>query len=264
MRQAWIPGGLAAAFLLTAVLGVCRAQQPSSVATSRDASREFQRLSSRLSAERLSGAESSRAELEQALSMLDAEVLESLNAARGSNPDSLNQDLRALVSAQLPVGEDYRVVRLGGAPPAYALVANFGLGGPSAVRVYASASGRYTLTARIDRFAQKDFFDEYLELVPVTAPTVLFVTVAGRTDDLQTGIFTAWALDGAHLKAVWTSDLLQQSSYEARPDGFRITFCAETDEENPRLCRKMTRDRYVWEGSAWRRVEQASLPVPKG
>ncbi len=223
----------------------------------------FRRLAEQLAEERLGGAEGSEARQEQALGILDRMVLETLNGASAPELDALNQRLAALVTQQPPVGEGYRVVRLNGSPAVYALAANFGLAGPSAVRLYRSAAGRYALAARIDRFAQKDFFDEYLELAPVTAPQVLFVTVAGRTDDLQTGAFTAWLFDGERLKAVWSSEILQQSSYESRPDGFRLTYCAETDETNPRVCQRMVRDRYVWDGGAWKRVEQTPLPVPK-
>jgi hypothetical protein len=223
----------------------------------------FRRLAAQLAEERLGGVEGSEARQEQALGIVDRMVLETLNGGSAPDLDVLNQRLAALVTQQPPVGEGYRVVRLGGNPAAYALVVNFGLAGPSAVRLYRSAAGRYALAARIDRFTQKDFFDEYLELVPVTAPEVLFVTVTGRTDDLQTGAFAAWLFDGERLRAVWSSDLLQQSSYESRPDGFRLTYCAETDESNPRVCRRMTRDRYVWGGAAWKRVEQTPLVVPK-
>ncbi len=223
----------------------------------------FRRLAEQLAQERLDGVEESEARQEQALGILDRIVLEALNVTGAPKLDSLNQRLAGLITQQPLVGEGYRVVRLNGSPAVYALVVNFGLAGPSAVRIYRSAAGRYALAARIDRFAQKDFFDEYLEVVPVAAPVVLFVTVTGRTDDLQTGAFTAWRLDGERLQALWSSEILQQSSYESDADGFRLTYCAQTDEDSPRVCRRMTRDRYVWDGAAWKRVEQAALPVPK-
>ena len=225
---------------------------------------EFARLALRLAQLRLAGAEESEKPQEQALGILDSMALGTLNAP-GGEPDlvALNQRLAGLVTQQPPVGENYRVVRLGGSPAAYALVANFGLGGPSAVRLYRGVAGRYALAARIDRFAQKDFFDEYLELVLIAAPVTLFVTVTGRTDELQTGAFTLWRFEGDRVQVVWASDILPQSSYESRADGFRLTYCAETDEDNPRVCRRMARDRYAWDGAAWRRVEQTALPVPK-
>ncbi len=224
---------------------------------------EFARLAVRLVQQRLGGAEESEKLQEQALAILDGMALQTLNAPGDPNLEALNQRLAALVTQQPPVGENYGVVRLDGNPAAYALVANFGLGGPSAVRLYRGLAGRYALAARIDRFTQKDFFDEYLELVPIAAPVTLFVTVTGRTDELQTGAFVLWRFDGDRVKALWASDILPQSSYESRSDGFRLTYCAETDEDNPRVCRRMTRDRYVWDGAAWKRAEQTSLPVPK-
>lgn len=222
----------------------------------------FRRLAEELAERRLSGAEESEALQEQALAILDTLVLEALNKGSEHSLDVLNQCLAELVTRQPPVGENYQVVRLGGNPSVYALVANFGLAGPSAVRLYRSSTSGYTLAARIDRFAQKDFFDEYLKFVPIAAPVILFVTVTGRTDELQTGVFIAWRF-GERLQAIWSSDILQQSSYESGADGFRLTYCAETDADNPRVCRRMTRDRYVWEDAAWKRVEQTPLPVPK-
>lgn len=224
---------------------------------------EFARLAARLAQQRLGGADEGEKLQEQALAILDGLVLEALNTPQGPDLEALNKRLAAMAIQQPPVGEDYRVVRLGGQPAAYALVANFGLAGPSAVRLYTTAGGRHGLAARIDRFTRTDFFDEYLELVPVTAPLTLFVTVTGRTDELQTGSFTAWRLDGNRVTPVWSSDILPQSSYESRPDGFRLTYCAATDEDNPRICRRMTRDRYVWDGTTWKRVEQTNIPVPK-
>ena len=224
---------------------------------------EFSRLAAQLSGQRLDGVDISEKQQEQALGILDQVVLEALNAGGEPALEGMNQRLAGLVSQQPPVGESYRALKLGGKPAPYALVANFGLGGPSAVRLYAGVAGRYALAARIDRFTQKDFFDEYLEIVPVTAPVTLFVTVTGRTDDLQTGAFAVWRFEGGRLQAVWSSEILQQSSYEAREDGFRLTYCAETDENNPRLCKRMVRDRYVWDGGAWKRAEQAAAPAPK-
>ena len=224
---------------------------------------EFARLAAQLGQQRLGGGEESEKLQEQALAILDGMALQTLNAPGDPNLEALNQRLAVLVTQQPPVGENYGVVRLDGNPAAYALVANFGLGGPSAVRLYRGLVGRYVLAARIDRFTQKDFFDEYLELVRIAAPVTLFITVTGRTDELQTGAFVLWRFDGDRVKALWASDILPQSSYEYRADGFRLTYCAETDEDNPRVCRRMTRDRYVWDGAAWKRVEQANLPVPK-
>ncbi len=228
---------------------------------------EFARLAEQVAGQRLAGGNEDQAAEEKALAMLDAVVLPALNAPKEAALDALNRRLATLVTAQPGAGEGFSVLKLGGHPPAYALAANFGLAGPSAVRVYSSAAGEYVLTSRIDRFAQKDFFDEYLELIPVggpaDAPASLFVTVTGRTDGLQTGAFSAWTFDGTRLKQLWSSDLLPQSSYEAGEDGFRLTYCAEADDANPRDCRRMVRDLYVWNGSDWKRVEQRAVPVPK-
>ena len=256
--------GSAALLLLPASAVALRALPPNANerAQAQSAESEFARLALRLAQQRLAGAEENEKLQEQALAILDSMALGTLNAPGAPNLEALNQRLASLVTQQPSVGENYRVVRLGGPPAAYALAANFGLSGPSAVRLYGAAAGRYALAARIDRFAQKDFFDEYLELVPVTAPVTLFITVTGRTDDLQTGAFTAWRFDGDRVRAEWSSDILQQSSYESLPDGFHITYCAQTDEDNPRVCRRMTRDRYVWD-AAWKRVEQTPVPVPK-
>ena len=251
---------LAVALLLFALAGAGQTPQGSAA---QELETAFRRLAEQLARERLGGVEGSEARQEQALGVMDHMALETLNAGGEPNLDAMNQRLAALVTQQPPVGEGYRAVRLGGKPAVYALVANFGLGGPSAVRIYSRAAGRYALAARIDRFAQKDFFDEYLELAPVAAPVVLFITVTGRTDELETGAFMAWQFDGERLKVVWSSDILQQSSYESRPDGFHLTYCAQTHEDDPRICRRMTRDRYVWQDAAWKRVEQTPLPVPK-
>ena len=153
------------------------------------------------------------------------------------------------------------MARLGGSPPAYALVADFGLSGPSAVRVYAGATGSLALAARIDRYAQKDFFDDYTELVTLPGPAAVFVTVTGRTDDLQTGFFTAWYFDGSALSAVWSSDILERSSYEVSADGFRLTYCADNSDTAPGgPCHTMRRDRYLWQSNRWQRAETTALP----
>jgi hypothetical protein len=160
------------------------------------------------------------------------------------------------------VGENYRLVKLGGTPAAYAMVINFGLGGPAAVRVYAGGAGHYALAAKIDHFAQKDFFDSDLELVSVSKAEPVFVTISGRTDDLSTGLFSAWRFDGHILVALWNSDLLQQSSYEAEEAGFRLAYCSQVDDDRPSQCLKMSRDLYRFEAGEWKRIETADLPPP--
>jgi hypothetical protein len=183
--------------------------------------------------------------------MLDRVALEQLNAVK-PDLDGLNARLASFVTHQPPVGEGYRVAKLGGDPPSYALLADFGLGGPSAVRLYAGAPGHLALVARVDRYAQKDFFDDYMELVPIPGTAALFVTVTGRTDDLKTGVFTAWSLEGGKVTPAWSSDILQQSSYNAAADGFYLTYCGETDNDDPRICHGMRTDRYLWQDGKWK------------
>jgi hypothetical protein len=228
---------------------------------------EFSQMAERIAAQRLAGGDEDRDLQVKALAALDDIVLTGLSAPREPDLAALNRQLASLVTRKPGAGESFRVLKLAGSPAAYALAVNFGVAGPSAVRVYTGATGHFALTAQIDRATQKDFFDEYLELVPISgspdAAVNLFLTVVGRTDDLQTGAFSAWSFDRSQLKLIWASDLLQESSYEAAPDGFRLTYCAQTDEENPRVCRRMTRDRYAWDGAEWKRVEQTAVPVPK-
>jgi hypothetical protein len=241
----------------------------------------FGALAAQVTADRAEGGPESEALEEQALEILDRAALEQLNgeqrnagqlaagAAQVEAPVSGGADLRlvngrlaSFVIHQPPIGEAYRVVRLGGNLAAYALIADFGLSGPSAVRVYAGAAGELALAGRIDRYAQKDFIDDYLELVPLPGAAAVFVTAAGRTDDLQTGIFTAWYFDGRTVTAVWSSDILEQSSYESGADGFRLTYCADADTGDTSTCQRQQRDRYVWQNAAWKRVESTTLPVP--
>jgi len=224
---------------------------------------EFKRLASELSAARLGGAEETQAQQEKALSYLDGIVSTAVNASAPPDLDALNQQLATLVAHDPPLGEDYRVARLGGTPPVYALIANFGLGGPAAVRIYAAAGGRYHLTARLDHFMQKDFFDSDIELVPVSATDFVFVTISGRTDDASTGMFSAWRYDGANINSLWTSDLLTHSAYEAMPNGIALTYCSNPDDEHPRDCSKMVRDEFAWSNGAWKRVARKDLGPAK-
>jgi hypothetical protein len=161
------------------------------------------------------------------------------------------------------VGENYRLSKIGGSPAVYAMAINFGLGGPAAVRLYAGGAGHYSLAAQIDHYAQKDFLDSDIELVPVSAADLVFVTVSGRTDDLSTGAFTTWQFNGHEVAALWNSDLLQQSSYEVDGNGFRIAYCSQVDDDRPSVCLKMSRDLFRLEDKQWKRVETAELPSPK-
>jgi hypothetical protein len=171
-----------------------------------------------------------------------------------------NQRLAGLVSRTPPVGENYRLVKLGGSSPVYAMVVNFGLGGPAAVRIYANAGGRFALAAKIDHAVEKDFLDSDIELVAVSRPDPVFVTVAGRTDDLSTGMFSAWRFDGHRAVALWNSDLLQQSTYQADDDGFHLAYCSHVDDDHPSQCLKMSKDLYRFQSGEWKRVESIDLP----
>jgi hypothetical protein len=224
---------------------------------------EFKGIAAQIQAQRQGGGEENAALFESALALLDSMALASLNVPGEPNLEVINKQLALLVEHQPAVGEEYTVYRLGGSPRAFALVANFGASGPSAVRLYSAfAAPRYRLIARIDRFTQKDFFDDYLALVPVETSMPLFVTVTGRTDELKSGAFMAWRLSGDKVAPVWSTDILPQSSYEPAPAGIRVTYCADFAEDRPQDCRRMSRERFAWDGSTWQRVEQQNVPVP--
>lgn len=224
---------------------------------------EFKTEAAALSAARLNGDAEIEAQQEKALVYLDAVGTSILNGSSTPDLESANQRLAALVSRMPPVGENYRLVKLGGSPAAYAMAVNFGLGGPAAVRIYDAAAGHYSLAARIDHFAQKDFYDSDIELVPVSQTELVFVTVGGRTDDLSTGMFSAWRFDGHRAVPLWSSDLLQQSNYEVDGNGFHVTYCGQPDEDHPAECLKMTRDLYRYQNGEWKRMETADLPPVK-
>ncbi len=221
---------------------------------------EFQQLAAQLAEQRVNGGEEKPEPQERALAILDGIVLEALNRSARLDREALNQTLAPLVSDESAIGESYQIMPLGGDPPAFVLLANFGLSGPSAVRIYARRSTSFRLADRIDRFARPAFLDEYLELVPLDVFPGVFVTVMGRTDGLRTGVFTAWRFDGERATQLWTSDLLPQSSYESARDGFRLTYCAESDVDHPRVCRRMVRDLYTWDGMAWKLLNRTELP----
>jgi hypothetical protein len=262
-------------FLLTAFLiGQVRAQAPQETA-------EFRSLATQIAQRRLSGADEPEDSQQRALAILDRMICAHLSA--GADLKALNDRLSEVVSQEPSLGESYSVIELHPGR-VYALLANFSLSGPAAVRIYAAqhAAGEgsaaappaYQTVARIDRFTVRDFFDESLHLVPLsgTAPAegqksssadVVFVTISGRTDDLQTGAFAAWRFLGDRLEPLWTSDLLSRSSYETANGELRITYCADPDEERPRVCGRMVRDRFAWEGGAWQRLEQSDVPLTK-
>ena len=228
-----------------------------------DAGAEFKRIARDLSAARLGGAEDNQGQIEKAFSYLDSIALSVLNASAASDLEEANRQLAGLVSHTPPIGENYRLLKLGGNPAAYAMVINFGLGGPAAVRLYASDAGRFAMAARIDHFVDKDFFDSDLELVPVSRTEPAFVIVAGRTDDLSTGMFSAWLFDGRRVDALWSSDLLLQSAYESDEKGFHLAYCSQADEDRPSQCLKMSRDLYQLQAGEWKRMETAEVAPPK-
>lgn len=221
---------------------------------------EFKRIAEELSTARLGGGNENQRQMEKALEYLDSIALSTLSVQGLPQLDEANRKLTGLASHTPPVGENYRLVKLGGSPAKYAMAVNFGLGGPAAVRIYASEDGRYSLAGGIDHFAQKDFFDSDMELTPVSDSDPVFVTISGRTDDLSTGQFSAWRLDGRRVTALWNSDLLQQSSYEADADGFHLAYCSQVDEDRPSNCLKMSRDVWRYQGGEWKRIETADLP----
>jgi hypothetical protein len=216
---------------------------------------EFKQLAAQLSTARLDGTTESQSNQDRALGILDGIVLAAMGGSSTPDLTSANERLATLVSHTPPVGENYRLVRLGGSPASYALVVNFGLGGPAAVRVYGAVSNRLALVGRIDHFVQKDFFDSDVDLFPIPSTEAVFITVSGRTDDLATGIFSAWRFDGHEVSLVWTSDILQQSSYELDANGFHLTYCSEPDADHPSQCPKMATDLYQWQAGQWKRLE---------
>jgi hypothetical protein len=250
---------LALLFVFVTICAVSSAIQAQSPAGGDPAS-EFKHLTQQLSAARLSGADDDQAQMEKALAYLDAVALVDLNGSADPSLEAANRGFAGLVSRIPRLGENYRLVKLGGRPATYAVVINFGQGGPAAVRIYAGASGHYALAARIDHFAQMDFLDSDIELVPVSNAEPVFVTISGRTDDLSTGAFSAWRFDGHRVTALWNSDLLQQSNYESDADGFHLVYCSKVDDDRPSQCLKMSRDLYRFQDGEWKRAETADLP----
>jgi len=259
-------------------------------AVAQDSIARFHELALQVTNARLDGERDDTAALESALRLLDSVALAALNAPPASNLDAGKLDAAKLDAAKLDLlncalagyatpqplgGESYRVLALDSAGGAFALLANFGLSGPGAVRLYArrppvppqTAPGGFALAARIDHATFGDFFDESVELAPIgkgsDAPgDVVFVTVSGRTDDLQTGVFGAWRLHDGRVTSLWTTELLPHSTYAVENGAFRVAFCSDVDDDRPRDCRAMVRERYAWSDGAWKRIERAPVPVP--
>ena len=169
--MAWLRSAVATAVCAAAcgslAIGVSAAPQS---ATSPQAS-SFAKLAAQLTSARDNGDPESQSVAGSSPGILDAAALQQLNSA-SPDLDTLNARLATFVAHQPPVGEEYRVVRLGGAPATYAMLANFGPGGPSAIRLYSGAPGHLSLAGHIDRYAQKDFLDDYVELVPIVPAKV--------------------------------------------------------------------------------------------
>jgi hypothetical protein len=262
---------LSALLVLTPISlrGQTQETSPAPQAISADES-EFKRLAAEILRRRGDGgaATNGTASLEEsALKIVDGLTLTTLNAAGEPQLDALNQRLGALVAQPRPVGQGFVVEPLGGSPVVFALQANFGSSGPSAVRLYSRTADQYRLAARIDPITQADYFDDFLVLLPVAvsggSADAVFVTVTGRSDEYATGVFAAWRFGGGRLQELWSTDLVPRTSYEPQADGVVITYCAEPEEDQPGVCRRMTRERYVWDGSAWKRVDQTELGPPK-
>lgn len=224
---------------------------------------DFRKLAAELATRRLAGAEEQEKPQEQALAILDAAVIKAL----ADSPDAApaHATLRAFLAAEPRLGESYGLMQIsGGTRPVFALAASFSQAGPSAVRIYAPAPGSaagYRLAGRIDRFTFGEFFDEFMEVVPVHAGAAVFVTVTGRTDERKTGMFAAWRFDGSRVVSLAWDDVLEQSSYEVKGSEFRVQYCAEPDEERPRVCRKTLLDRYGWSG-LWVRLSRDEVSTP--
>jgi hypothetical protein len=262
MRSLAPDSALRSVLLLAALLSAAGAQPQ----TADPRVAEFKKRAAALAAHRREGVDESEAPQEAALKLLDAVVLEELNrAAPPFDLAALNHRLEAFIVQDPPLGEGYvllAVSRPAAGPAAYALAANFGFSGPSAARLYVSAAGAYQLAARMDKFTHKDFYDDYLELAPISAADVVFVTITGRSDELKTGSFTAWRYAAGKLQTLWASDLLEHSTYENRPDGFRLSYCARADEDDPRKCALFARERHLWDGSSWKVASREESPRP--
>lgn len=229
-------------------------------APAQDRVEQFKQLAADLVGRRHAGAEEAEAEQARAMELLDAVVLDLLNGTTPATLESMNRSLELLRPSPPFVGQEYRLLQTGRPDsPWYVLAANFGLAGPSAVRIYARSSeltGGYRLAARIDRFGQPEYFDEFLEVVQVAPADGVFVTVTGRTDERETGGFIAWRFDGARLLRLWSTDLLERSRYEVVRGEFRLTYCEETDEDDPSKCARTLRERHAWRAGEWHLLER--------
>lgn len=257
--RGFLPGVISFAAVLTLVFGSAAHLPLHSAQSTEDPGAAFRRLAAELAGARRNGLPEGESKQERALAVLDSLVAPVLNSSPSPDLGGANRRLAGLVAHDPPLGENYRLVRLGATPPSFALVVNFGHGGPAAVRIYGRANGRYVLAARIDRFTNQEFFDSDIELVAVNPEEPVFVVVSGRSDDLSTGLFSVWRFDDAGLKSLWTSELLLHSSYQTGPSGFALTYCAQSQDDRPLECAKMSRDLYRLQSGAWTRIETTDL-----
>ncbi len=250
--------------LLLAAPLACAQQPPAAPEDPRPA--EFKKLAAQVVELRRAGVDESEELQQKTLKLLDELALEQVNRAGPRDLAATNRHLAGTLARPGAIGESYELVRLGANATGevfYALVVNFSLSGPSAIRYYPPSAQGYRFAARIDRWEFLDYFDEYVELVPISASDIVFVTVNGRTDEFRTGTFSAWRFSEGRFTTVWTTDILERSSYEVLPDGFHLSYCSQNDEQNPRLCRRMMKERYQWDGFAWRRAERQESDAPK-
>ncbi|MCL5289206.1 MAG: hypothetical protein M1453_14580 [Acidobacteria bacterium] len=253
------------AFVLLLCVPRAGAQQPAAAPEDPRVA-EFKKLAAQLVERRRAGVDESEDMQEKTVKLVDALVLEQLNRPGPRDLAAINQHLAATLARPGAIGESYELVRLGATANGkvhFALVVNFSISGPSAIRYYPPSAQGYRLEGRIDRWEFPDYFDEYAELLPVSASDIIFVAVNGRTDELRTGTFSAWHFADGRFTAVWTTDILERSSYEMRSDGFHLSYCSQNDEQDPRLCRRIMNDRYQWDGFTWRRAEHQESDAPK-
>ena len=167
-----------------------------------DSSAEFKRLAAELSTARLNGTVESEISQEKALGILDELACSVLNSSALPDLDAANQRMAGLVSHTPPVGENYRLMR-------WAAARRYTLwwpisGSVDRPRFEFMPHKRSLCIGCEDRaFRGTDFFDSDIELVPVSATETVFVIVAGRTDDLATGMFSAWRFDGHRAVLLW-------------------------------------------------------------
>jgi len=120
-------------------------------------------LATQLAAERQSldpgqdNSAASRSLEDKALAVLDAIVLKALNAGASPDLNAINANLASLAGDDSAGGVSYEVVQLPGTNPVFALVANFSVAGPSAVRLYAGPAGQRVLVAQIDCYNPDNF-----------------------------------------------------------------------------------------------------------